>query len=303
MLTSTCESDGKAIVNHETVNVSIIHVMSKKQLRLERKAARKMGQEPQYGSPTITNTNVAAAAVITATTPPSLVTKVIQRSDKKIHRKSSQEIVKFKTNVESHRHDKSSKQRERNNLPNEKIVVSSQRNQHNKKNKRMNNDIECKQHVTKIMNKDINKVQTAITKSQLETRDSTILQDLFHGTSTMDSTNTTHGNGLRQRRWGVQYRDVVIGRGKVVDEKSTIYVSYRMTSDKWKGIVLDSSSRFQVTLGKGSVIQGWDIGIPGMRVGGKRTIVVPPKAGYGSKDVGAGPGATLYFDISVLSCL
>ena len=49
------------------------------------------------------------------------------------------------------------------------------------------------------------------------------------------------------------------------------------------------------------MIQGWDIGCQGMREGGRRKLIVPPKAGYGSQDIGAGPGATLFFDITLLS--
>lgn len=48
------------------------------------------------------------------------------------------------------------------------------------------------------------------------------------------------------------------------------------------------------------VIKGWDIGVVGMKVGGRRQLIVPPKAGYGGEDIGAGPGAVLFFDITLL---
>ena len=51
------------------------------------------------------------------------------------------------------------------------------------------------------------------------------------------------------------------------------------------------------------VIQGWDIGLLGMHEGGRRKLIVPPKAGYGSQDIGAGSGAMLYFDITLLSIM
>jgi FKBP-type peptidyl-prolyl cis-trans isomerase len=53
-------------------------------------------------------------------------------------------------------------------------------------------------------------------------------------------------------------------------------------------------------LGKGEVISGWDIGLEGMKVGGVRRLIVPSGAGYGNKDVGAGRGADLYFEVELL---
>ena len=52
----------------------------------------------------------------------------------------------------------------------------------------------------------------------------------------------------------------------------------------------------------GEVIEGWEIGLQGMKQGGIRHIIVPPKAGYGTKDIGAGVGATLYFEVTLLKC-
>ena len=58
-------------------------------------------------------------------------------------------------------------------------------------------------------------------------------------------------------------------------------------------------------MGKGEVIQGWEIGLQGMRVGGIRHLIVPPnKAGYGpTQDIGAGPGAILHFHITLLDII
>lgn len=65
---------------------------------------------------------------------------------------------------------------------------------------------------------------------------------------------------------------------------------------------LDRDQPFAFVLGEGDVIRGWDEGIQGMKVGGQRTLIVPPQAGYG--DAGAGsdipPGATLIFDVELL---
>lgn len=107
--------------------------------------------------------------------------------------------------------------------------------------------------------------------------------------------------GLTTTRLGVQYRDKVVGKGKSIREGKPVTVKYELTGGKF-GAVLDSSPKFTFRPGMGEVIQGWDIGLEGMREGGRRALVVPPKAGYGGKDIGAGPGALLYFDITLLSC-
>ncbi len=70
-----------------------------------------------------------------------------------------------------------------------------------------------------------------------------------------------------------------------------------------KGMPFDSGSNLQFTLGAGEVIQGWDQGLLGMRVGGLRRIVIPPELGYGTS--GAPPAipgdATLLFEVELLS--
>lgn len=110
----------------------------------------------------------------------------------------------------------------------------------------------------------------------------------------------TDTSGWTALQLGVKYKDVVVGKGPMVQNKSLVTVKYQLTGGRF-GAVLDSSKKFNFRVGKGEVIQGWDVGVMGMREGGRRQLVVPPKAGYGSKDIGAGPGGLLNFDITVLA--
>ena len=102
-------------------------------------------------------------------------------------------------------------------------------------------------------------------------------------------------------RKGVQYRDLVVGKGPEVQHRKKCRVRYVLrTKSHIAGKILDSSQSFAFRLGKGEVIAGWDIGMDGMRVGGVRRLIVPPAAGYGNKDIGGGRGAILYFEIELL---
>lgn len=90
---------------------------------------------------------------------------------------------------------------------------------------------------------------------------------------------------------GLQIQDLVVGTGTQAKAGDTISVNYVGALEN--GTVFDASEKhggpatFQI--GVGQLIKGWDEGIPGMKVGGKRKLIVPPSLGYGSQDVHANP--------------
>lgn len=98
--------------------------------------------------------------------------------------------------------------------------------------------------------------------------------------------------------------DVTNGGGAEVKQDDRVVVHYTGTFPDGK--VFDSSRErkipFTFTVGAGEVIQGWDVGILGARVGGKRRLTIPPQFAYGSRGSGTviPPNATLIFDIEVL---
>ena len=102
----------------------------------------------------------------------------------------------------------------------------------------------------------------------------------------------------------VQVTDEKVGTGTEAIEGSEVEVSYRGTLDD--GTVFDSAKSFVFTLGARDVIRGWDMGIAGMREGGKRRLVVPSKLGYGQRGSGSAtengyipPGSVLHFIIQM----
>ncbi len=101
----------------------------------------------------------------------------------------------------------------------------------------------------------------------------------------------------------LQIVDSVVGTGAEAVSGKTVSVHY--TGKLTNGSVFDSSvSRgvpFEFPLGGGMVIEGWDLGVAGMKVGGKRTLTIPPELGYGSRDMGViPPNSTLIFDVELL---
>ncbi|MFO0666395.1 MAG: FKBP-type peptidyl-prolyl cis-trans isomerase [Polyangiaceae bacterium] len=100
-------------------------------------------------------------------------------------------------------------------------------------------------------------------------------------------------------------KDVVVGKGEVAKAGDTVKMQY--TGTLTDGKEFDSSRKpgrtpFEVRLGMGHVIKGWDQGIPGMRVGGKRILTIPYPLAYGEmgRPPVIPPKATLVFDVELL---
>ena len=95
------------------------------------------------------------------------------------------------------------------------------------------------------------------------------------------------------------------GGGAPAVRRAKVYVHYTgwlMDGTKFDSS-LDRGKPFSFTLGMGQVIAGWDIGVEGMKVGGKRELVIPPGLAYGARGAGGviPPNATLKFEIELLS--
>ena len=102
--------------------------------------------------------------------------------------------------------------------------------------------------------------------------------------------------------------DLVVGTGAEAASGRTVLVAYSgwlfdSTKPESKGTFFDTSTAFSTQIGVGRVIAGWDRGVPGMKVGGKRLLVVPPELGYGSRGAPPTipPNATLLFEITLLA--
>jgi len=102
---------------------------------------------------------------------------------------------------------------------------------------------------------------------------------------------------------GLEFWDIKLGTGPTAQKGQTVRVNY--TGWLTTGKKFDSSvgaPPFEFTLGAGEVIKGWDEGVDGMKVGGKRQLKIPPDLAYGDRGA-AGvipPGATLIFDVELL---
>lgn len=103
---------------------------------------------------------------------------------------------------------------------------------------------------------------------------------------------------------GLQYVDLIVGTGEVAQAGQTVSVHYTgwLTNGKKFDSSVDRGQPFSFPLGAGRVIKGWDEGVQGMKVGGKRKLTIPANLGYGARGAGGviPPNATLVFDVELL---
>ncbi len=109
-------------------------------------------------------------------------------------------------------------------------------------------------------------------------------------------------NAATDRSW---IKTVKAGKGISIKkgQKATVHYTGRLTNGKKFDSSRDRKNPFTFELGAGDVIQGWDIGVEGMKVGEQRQLTVSPELGYGSRDVGNGlipANSTLVFDVELI---
>lgn len=103
---------------------------------------------------------------------------------------------------------------------------------------------------------------------------------------------------------GTKYEDVAVGTGAEATAGSMVRVHYTgtLTNGKKFDSSRDRNQPFSFKLGKGQVIKGWDEGVAGMKIGGKRKLTIPPAAGYGEGGMPPviPPNSTLLFDVELV---
>ena len=92
---------------------------------------------------------------------------------------------------------------------------------------------------------------------------------------------------------GLQYEDTAVGEGAEARAGQDVTVHYtgRLTDGKKFDSSVDRNKPFSFTIGVGQVIKGWDEGVLSMKVGGKRTLIIPAALGYGARGAGGAGGA------------
>ena len=104
---------------------------------------------------------------------------------------------------------------------------------------------------------------------------------------------------------GLKFEELNLGTGDVAAKGNKVSVHYTgwLTDGTKFDSSVDRKQPFDFTLGQGMVIQGWDEGVAGMQVGGKRKLTIPPQLGYGAQGAGGviPPNATLVFEVELLA--
>lgn len=111
-------------------------------------------------------------------------------------------------------------------------------------------------------------------------------------------------NEMHTSKSGLKYIDMVEGTGALPETGNNVtvhYSGYLMSGKKFDSSV-DRNTPFTFVIGYGQVIKGWDEGVAGMKVGGKRKLIIPSELGYGTRGAGGAipPNSELIFDVELL---
>ncbi len=123
---------------------------------------------------------------------------------------------------------------------------------------------------------------------------------------TSQSTNMANQQAPENQVTELQIEDLQVGTGETVESGDSVVMHYTGTlTDGTKfDSSLDRNEPFETVIGVGQVIEGWDKGVVGMKVGGKRKLVIPPEMAYGDRTMGPIPAnSTLIFEVELLEVL
>ena len=121
--------------------------------------------------------------------------------------------------------------------------------------------------------------------------------------TTTASTGTEQAAGAAAEIQGLTITDIKVGTGAEAVSGSTVTVHYTgwLTNGTKFDSSLDRDAPFTFTIGAGQVISGWEKGVAGMKVGGKRKLTIAPELGYGARGIGPiPPNSTLVFEVELL---
>ncbi len=119
----------------------------------------------------------------------------------------------------------------------------------------------------------------------------------------MQDDGSNQANVSASNRTGVSVQNIVNGQGETAGKGDMVTVNYvgMLTDGKVFDSSIDRKTPFTFKLGVGQVIRGWDEGVLGMKIGGKRKLIIGPDYGYGAQAVGTiPPNSTLVFEVELL---